>query len=55
MAAAFKNRPEVVQLLLNAGADRAITSGKNKTALDYAKEKNYTKIIEMFAKKKESK
>ena len=42
---------EIAQLLIEAGADIRAEDKSGKTALDYAKEKNNTKIEQMLIKK----
>ena len=49
--AAFKDNVEIVQYLLDAGADATICSFSGKTALDYAYEKNFKEIIEILRQK----
>ena len=50
--AAYKGKIQVVEALLNAGADKAVkaTSGwaKGKTALDLAQEKNHPAIVKLL-------
>ena len=40
--------PEIVELLLQAGSDPRVKDAAGKTALDYAKEKGYTSIIQLL-------
>ncbi len=42
------NKPEVVEYLINNGADISKTDANGRTALDIAKENNYTEIIELL-------
>lgn len=40
--------PEIIQILLQAGANPKVRDAAGKTALDYAKEKAYTTIIQLL-------
>jgi ankyrin repeat protein len=40
--------PEIIQILLQAGANPKVRDAAGKTALDYAKEKGYTTIIQLL-------
>ncbi len=50
--ATFNNQPNLVRFLIKKGADKAVRSFENKTALDYAQEKNsggkYKEIIRIL-------
>ncbi|WP_424244706.1 ankyrin repeat protein [Elusimicrobium posterum] len=55
--ASMMNKKNIVQILLDAGADTSIKTEKGKTALDYANEKGYKDIAALLqknAKKKTS-
>jgi FOG: Ankyrin repeat len=46
--APVETRTAVAKMLLNAGADKTLKDKKGKTALDWAKEKKNTEIVEML-------
>ena len=46
--ASYGNHGKVVQILLQKGADKSIKNNYGKTALDYAKSKNFVNIIEIL-------
>lgn len=46
----LSNNTDIIQQLLDAGADPSITDTKNKTPLDYARSKNLTHTITIFEK-----
>ena len=48
MFAARDSTPEMVQLLLDCGADKNIVSSDGKTALDYAIESNNEEVISIL-------
>jgi len=48
MFATYENQEKVVQILLQMGADKSIKDNFGKTALDYAKSKNFVNIIEIL-------
>jgi ankyrin repeat protein len=50
--AIINNRPEMVELLLKAGADTTYTNIKGQTALELAKEEGFVDIIEIIEKHK---
>jgi len=47
--ASYRNRTEIVELLLKHGADKTIRNADEKTALDYAKENNNQEMIELLS------
>jgi ankyrin repeat protein len=46
--AAANNQLEVVWLLLDRGADLALTNGEGKTALDLATERGHAAVVELL-------
>ena len=46
--AALWGKIQVVEALLNAGADKAVKDKWGKTALDKAQEKNHTAIVKLL-------
>ncbi len=51
MIASYRGNKEAVILLLQSGADSSVVNSMdNKTALDYAKEMNYTEIVHMLSR-----
>ena len=46
--AAGLGKIQVVEALLNAGADKALKSNAGETALDEAQEKNYPAIVKLL-------
>ena len=48
LAAANGKKNQVVEALLNAGADKAVKNNFGKTALDYAQEENYPAIVKLL-------
>lgn len=46
--AVLGKKPEIVQLLVNAGADKTLSLRNGKTALDIANEKGYQQIINIL-------
>lgn len=43
--AALRNKPNIIKLLLAAGADKSKLDGYKKTALEIAKEKGYLEVV----------
>ena len=48
--AAKEGRVDVVKVLLAKGADASLRSKQDRTALDFAKEKNHTEVIQLLQK-----
>ena len=46
--AAIDGQIQVVEALLNAGADKAVKGNDGMTALDEAQEKNHTAIVKLL-------
>ena len=46
--AAYNGKIQVVEALLNAGADKAVKGNDGMTALDEAQEKNHTAIVKLL-------
>ena len=46
--AAIMGKIQVVEALLNAGADKAVKSGGGKTALHYAQRQNHPAIVKLL-------
>ena len=46
--AAWRNHPEAIELLLNAGANRSARCEQGKTPLDIAEENDYREVARLF-------
>ena len=46
--AAYNGKIQVVEALLNAGADKAVKANNGKTALDDAQEENHPAIVKLL-------